>query len=202
MPKISICIPIHDTPKTAFYLSRLLKSLDEQTYKDYEVVITKEGAFARNHNAAIIKAKGEFIQMMQMDDYFFQKDSLASIVAGLQESGKQWQISACMHDIEGKICNSHHPQWTDDIYTGNNRLGSVSTLSFRRESALLMEEPLTWLVDCDLYYRLFLKYGLPNFNNYFSIVVTERPDRLTHTLSDELKQSEVQYLLSKYAKLP
>jgi len=111
-----------------------------------------------------------------------------------------WQITACMHDYDGHVTNPHIPQWTDDIYTGNNRLGSVSTLSFRRESALLFEEPLQWLVDCDLYYRLYLKYGQPHLLETPNVVITERPDRLTNTLSDALKASEVRYLIQKYGK--
>jgi len=196
---ISIAIPYHDTPDTAFYLSRLLDSLSKQTYKDHEVVITKEGAFARNHNAAITKSKGEYIQMMQMDDYFMHENALQNIVDGL-DGGAIWQISACNHNLRGMVGWPHFPEWTDDIYTGNNRLGSVSTLSFRRENALLMEEPLTWLVDVDLYYRLYLKYGLPNLLTTENIVVTERPDRLTNTLSETIKNNEVQYLISKYGK--
>lgn len=195
---ISICIPIHKTPDTAFYLSRLLHSIHEQSYKDYEIIITDEGPFARNHNAAIMRAKGEYVQMMQMDDYFAHPEALHNIVLGLQDS--IWQVSACLHDYNGQISNYHEPQWTDDIYTGNNRLGSVSTLSFRTENTLLMEEPLTWLVDCDHYYRFYLKYGKPKICTVANIIVTERPDRLTHTLSSDIKNNEVQYLISKYGK--
>lgn len=196
---ISICIPIHDTPKTAFYLSRLLKSVEEQTYRDYEIVITKEGSFARNHNAAIMKAKGEYVQMLQMDDCFAHPDALWNIVTGLMGSSP-WQITGCLHDIKGTIGNPHVPKWTDDIYTGNNRLGSVSTLSFERSKALLFEEPLTWVVDVDLYYRLYLKYGLPTINTDCGLVIDTRDDRLSTTLSSIDKQNEVEYLIRKYAK--
>lgn len=198
--KISLCIPIHDTPNTAFFLSRLLNSIHEQSYKDYEIVITKEGPFARNHNAAIMKAKGEIIQMLQMDDYLAHSEALQRIVEAFDEHiESQWGISASLHNYAGQIANPHVPEWTDDIYTGNNRLGSVSTLAMRRDSALLFEEPLSWAVDCDLYYRLYLKYGLPILVIPANIIVTERPDRLTHTLSNELKESEVQYLKNKYS---
>lgn len=204
MPKVTIAIPIHDTPKTAFYLARMMESIGEQTFKDYEIVITKEGPFARNHNAAIMKAKGEIIQMMQMDDYFAHPNALEKIVGGFNNSTSVpfWQITSCLHlmhpiEIEDNI---HHPEWTSDIYTGNNRLGSVSTLSMRRDKALLFEEPLTWLVDCDLYYRLYLKYGLPNLLNTPNVVIDTRTDRLSHTLSDQLKANEVEYLVKKYGK--
>lgn len=196
MAKVSIAVPYHDTPRTAFFLSRLFKSVDEQTYKDYEIVVTKEGNFARNHNAAIIKSKGEYIQILQMDDYFAHPDALGIIVKGLETS--KWQITACVHDVDGVICSPHTPQWTDDIYSGNNRLGGVSTLSMRRESALFFEEPLQWLVDCDIYYRLYLKYGLPTINNDKGLVIDTRNDRLTHTISSIDKQNEVSYLIAKY----
>jgi hypothetical protein len=198
-PKISICIPYHDTPDTARFLARSLKSIEEQTFKDYEIVLTKEGPFARNHNAAIMKAKGDIVQMLQMDDYFSYSTSLRTIYDSFQE-GDVWQITGSLHDVGGSIGAPHEPEWTDDIYTGNNRLGSVSTLSFRRESALLFEEPLTWVVDCDLYYRFYLKYGLPKLLTSKNVVIDTRTDRLSHTLSDELKAKEVKYLMKKYGK--
>lgn len=195
---ISLCIPYHDSPNTAFYLSRLLKSVEQQTYKDYEIILTKEGNFARNHNAAIMKAKGEYIQMFGLDDYFAHPDALKNIVEGLES--EVWQITGCWHDINGVISDPHTPLWTDDIYMGNNRLGGVSTLSMRTDKALFFEEPLQWLVDVDLYYRLYLKYGYPHINTDKGLVITERPDRLTNTISAIDKQNEISYLAAKYAK--
>lgn len=202
-PYISIAIPIHNSPKTAFFLSRLLKSLDEQTFKDYEIVITKEGEMAHNHNAAILKSKGVLVKMMQMDDYFAHPDALAEIVKvfSIQDT---WMISASTHSLTEngveKIGNPHIPSWNDEIYTGNNTLGSISTLTFRNSTRLLFEEPLTWAVDCDLYYRYYIKYGKPKINNDISVVIDVRNDRLSSTLGNELKHDEVTYLLKKYGK--
>lgn len=211
MPKISICIPYHNTEGTAGYLARALASIEIQTYKNYEIVLTNEGTFANNHNAAIQKATGEIVQMLQMDDSFAHEHALQSIVDrmypfhGGGSGGGQWYgpdpvwaISACLHNVEGEIGNPHLPQWTDDIWTGNNRLGSVSTLAFRRDKALLFEHPLTWLVDCDLYYRLFLRYGNPTIIEDYNLIIDTRPSRLSSTLSDKLKAEEVDYLTKKY----
>lgn len=210
MPRISIAIPFHDSPHSAFYLSRLLKSIAEQTLTDYEIVLTKEGSMAHNHNAAILRSKGKIIQMMQMDDYFAHPDALKEIAERFEEGVRtdnghdwgtnypKWCISACLHENNGIVGSPHTPEWTDDIYTGNNRLGSISTLAMRQGYALLFEEPLQWVVDCDLYYRLYLKYGLPKFIDNPAVVIQERPDRLTHTLSSQLKEEEVQYLKRKY----
>jgi len=194
--KVSVCIPYHDSPKSAFYLSRLLKSISEQTYKDYEVVLTKEGQMARNLNAAIIKSKGDIIQLMGMDDYFAHPDSLKNIVENFKDSS--WMITPCIHDQNGHLYNHHTPHWTDDIYTGNNRLGGIATLSMKREKALLFEEPLKWLVDCDLYYRLYLKYGFPTLSTDIGIVIGTDNDSVSATISSIDKQHEVTYLLRKY----
>ncbi len=201
MPKISVCVPFHQTEKTAFFLSRLLKTLDKQSFKDYELILTSDGPFAKNHNSAITKATGEIVQMMQMDDYFTHGDSLATIVSEFEKNpDKAWAITACMHHLGEQSHSFHMPEWTDDIYTGNNRLGSVTTLSFRRDKGLLFEEPLSWVVDCDLYYRLYLKYGLPLIIQTPNVSIDTRTDRLSHTLSDEFKASEINYLTKKYAK--
>lgn len=86
------------------------------------------------------------------------------------------------------------------MYTGNNTLGSISTLAMRRESALLFEEPLTWVVDCDLYYRLYLKYGKPILLNDLNVVIQLRDDSETNTIPDETKRAEVNYLMQKYGR--
>lgn len=201
-PYISIAIPYHDSPRTAFFLSRLLKSIDTQTFKDFEVVLTKEGEMAHNHNASILKSKGVLVKMMQMDDYFAHPNALQEIVTAFSIQDT-WMISACTHTFtEGgveKIGSPHTPKWNDEIYTGNNTLGGFSTLTFRNSTKLLLEEPLTWAVDCDLYYRYYIKYGKPKILNDINVVVDVRNDRLSSTLGDGLKHDEVTYLLKKYA---
>ena len=197
MPKVSICIPYHHTEKTAYFLTRLLKSIEEQTFKDYEIILTSEGLFAENHNAAIKKSKGEIIKILQMDDYFAHSNALQKIVDEFDEHvDKEWLISSTIH-TDGR---KHDPQWTDDIYKGNNRLGSVSSIAFRKRSLILFEEPLCWLVDCDWYYRMYLKYGFPLISKDFGVVVDVRTDRLTHTISYEVKSAEIYYLIQKYGK--
>lgn len=197
--KISICIPFHQTLKTAFFLSRLLNSIAEQTYKNYEIILTAEGKFAENHNAAIKKSTGDIVKLMQMDDYFYHENALQKIVDAFTPD-TQWLSSACLHNDGAQTFYPHYPTWSDDIYTGNNTLGSVSTLAMRRGTALLFEEPMTWTVDCDLYYRLYLKYGEPTILNDLNVVIQLREDSETNTLSDEVKQAEVIYLMKKYGK--
>lgn len=196
-PKISVCIPYHQTPDTAKFLARALDSIAKQDYKNYEIILSKEGPFAINHNAAILKATGDIVQMLQMDD-FFTGGALTRIAEAYYKDEVTWAISPSLHISGENIGNLHNPEWTDDIHTGNNRLGSVSTLSMRRDKALLFEHPLTWLVDCDLYLRLFLRYGKPTIMDAPNLIIDTRHTRLSSTLSDELKADEVNYLKKKY----
>ncbi len=50
---ISIILPIHDMKNGAYFLWRAVNSIMSQTYKDYEIIITKEGRMAENTNAGI-----------------------------------------------------------------------------------------------------------------------------------------------------
>lgn len=198
-PFVSIAIPYHDTPKTPWFLARCLASIYDQTWKDYEIVLTKEGKMAENLNAAIRKSRGEIIKIMSMDDYFSYSDSLEKIVMGFQENKDTiWQITGCLHEYGGKIGNPHKPYWTDDIYTGNNRLGSVTTLSFRKENTLFFEEPLTWMLDCDLYYRHYLFHGPPQLLTSHNVVIYQGEEQTTNKLTEELKVKEIEYLIKKY----
>jgi glycosyltransferase involved in cell wall biosynthesis len=99
LPKISICIPAYK--RTAF-LNRLLNSITEQTFKDFEVIVSDDSPdesvkelcsqFASlsiqyyknpqplgtpaNWNAAIKKSSGQWIKLMHDDDWFAGSDSL------------------------------------------------------------------------------------------------------------------------------
>ncbi|MCB0775920.1 MAG: glycosyltransferase family 2 protein, partial [Chitinophagaceae bacterium] len=99
-PLISICIPAY---KNEAYLKRLLDSIGEQSFKDFEVIVTDDSnsdairllcaryqsAFdlsyygnpsalgsPENWNESIRKANGEWIKIMHDDDWFVDKGSL------------------------------------------------------------------------------------------------------------------------------
>ena len=117
MPLISICIPAY---KRVHYLQRLLDSINLQTFKDFEVVITDDSpddsvekliagyqqkfpilyyhnAQAKgtpaNWNEGIAKANGEWIKLIHDDDWFTQPNSLA-IFAEHTKDGKKFIFSS------------------------------------------------------------------------------------------------------------
>ncbi len=121
---ISICIPAY---KRAKYLERLLKSIANQTFRDFEVIISDDspdtsiqeltGSYKTgmnifyyhntpslgtpaNWNFAISKAKGEWIKLMHDDDWFASKESL-QVFADHTKKGSKLIFSAYTNYQDG-----------------------------------------------------------------------------------------------------
>ena len=108
MPKVSICVPTYNNCDE---VAHLLQSIGEQTFFDYEVIITDDSdgneigdlvenladrrisythnarklGHIFNWNAAIKKATGAYIKIMFSDDWFTYPDSLEQYVRMLDE---------------------------------------------------------------------------------------------------------------------
>jgi glycosyltransferase involved in cell wall biosynthesis len=109
--KVSLVIPIHDMEDGAGFLWRCINSIVKQTFTDYEIVITKEGNASDNTNAGIMRARGDLIKFMHMDDYFAHEYALEEIVKAFKPNVK-WVVNG--------TDNNPNPYWTPDIMAGNN----------------------------------------------------------------------------------
>jgi len=186
-PYISIVIPIHDMQNGAFFLWRNINSIMEQTFKDYEIIITKDGKMAENTNAGIKMARGKLIKILYLDDYFAHKNALQDIVDNFKGD---WLITG--------VDNNPYPYWTDDIETGNNKLGSPSALTIRNDEPLLFDENMSYLLDCDYYKRMYERYGEPTILDGINVIMGVHEGQMTNLLKEEEKQSEFNYMLKKY----
>ena len=108
--KVSICIPAYEESEL---LRKLLDSIIEQSYTDYEVIITDDSVTSkvedvvnsydqgdrlkyyrnketkgspRNWNESIKQARGEYIKIMHHDDWFCNTDSLKKFVEIMDEN--------------------------------------------------------------------------------------------------------------------
>ncbi len=126
-PAISICIPAYRQPRL---LQRCLESIQQQHFKDVEVVITDDspddsveqvaaafrGVFPliyqhhavalgspENWNAGLKLATGRYVKIMHQDDWLAHPDSLNKYYAALENApGAQFVFSACTNvDEEG-----------------------------------------------------------------------------------------------------
>lgn len=191
---ISVCIPYYDGMENgAFFLKRAIDSVTSQSYKDYEIVLTNEGSMPVNTNAAIKRAKGDIIKILYQDDYLQTPYYLEELAAKFKGG---WLVTSCLHDDGTKLFNAHYPQWNDEIHK-TNTIGSPSVLAMENPG-LLFDEKLSWMLDADLYKRLYEKYGLPTILNDINVVIGIHPGQMTNLLSDEQKNEEVEYVTKKH----
>lgn len=197
--KISVAVPYHNTPMTGAFLARLCVSYQEQDYKEKELILTNKGNMGENHNQAIEESTGDIIKMLQMDDYLLPGALEKTAQAFLENPDKSWLITANLHFDGEKESYPHMPEWNHQIFTGRNTLGSVSTLSIRKDT-LLFNPDLKWLIDTDLYWRLYQNYGPPILLLEPTVVVSWHQGQQTNLLSNEEKQKEIELCIKKYGK--
>ncbi len=190
-PKISLIIPIHDMKGGAEFLWSSVNAIMEQSFKDYEIIIVKDGLMAANTNSGIKRARGELIKILYLDDQLAHKDALKEIVESFKG---HWLVSATN--------DNPNPHYTHDIHTGNNKLGSPSALTILNDNPLLFDEKMSWLLDCDYYRRMYEKYGEPTILNKVNVIIGKGDHQVTHLMSDEDKWKEEDYMLEKYDKTP
>lgn len=194
-PKISICIPIYEMKNKNYFLKRCLSSIFSQTFQDFEIVITEKGGMATNTNAAIMQAKGEYIKILFMDDYFAHNNALQEIVDNLD---CDWLATGCVHNDGKRLFNEHQAKWNDQIYMINT-IGSPSVITFKNDRPLLFDTGMTWMLDCDFYERMYIKYGEPKIIPDINVVIGIGEHQATSFLSELLKNNEEREMYEKYS---
>lgn len=199
MPKLSIVVPIHKEMQNGpFFLWRLMQSLMSQTFTDYELVIVQEGLMAENTNAGLLRARGELIKIIYMDDYFAHPEALQRIVEVFRPED-MWLATGCLHQSGAEIPHSpHHPEYTQDIHLGNNRIGSPSVITLRNKGVLLFDEKLSFLLDCDLYRRYHDMYGPPRLIKDLNVVIGLGEHQTSNVMPSQEKLQEFEYMKGKY----
>lgn len=202
---ISICIPAYSMMGCGVAMLReLLESVSLQTFRDFEVVISYDGAIkdadlaslatvsggrvvqgkegaAANLNNAIDHAKGGIIKPMFQDDKFMEPDSLQKIADAMKHS--EW--IACTSHNEGLENYDHVPyvhKTLARLREGENTYGSPSAMAWHRND-LRFDENLKWLFDCEFYARMCEKYGTPRFVDT-PIFIRQWEGQATRTLCD------------------
>lgn len=188
-PKLSICIPFHWMENWPFFLDRCLKSIEKQTFTDYEVVLIKHSSMPITSNRTIESAKGEIIKMLYMDDYLADENALQHLIDGWRGG---WAASGCIHNDGSAISNAHFPVWSEEVLKGQNTIGSPSVVAFTNTGQFLFDERMSWMLDLDLYRDLYDRFGKPTIINYLDIGIGIGSHQQTHLLTNEEKQREVE----------
>lgn len=215
--RFSIVIPTWEQyGKGSFFLTQLLESIKSQTLNDYEVVISdhsvnddinnicknydtldilylrnenKRGNSPYNLNFGLRHAKGEIIKVMFQDDFFINPSSLELISEEFKNNNCKWLVNGCCHTTDSvNFYRYMLPTWNDKINEGVNTISSPSVLSFVNKNISYFDENLTMLMDCDYYYSLYKRYGLPSFLNEYLIANTSHDYQISKMYDKNLEE--------------
>ena len=123
-----------------------------------------------------------------MDDYFTNDKVVENIVN--EYHIHNWLING--------VSNHKEPFYSGDIYSGNNTLGGLSSISFRKDSFIPFNEDLVWLFDCDWHKQMYDKFGLPKIINGDLVTIEEGNGQATNSITYEVKRSEKIKMINKY----
>jgi dTDP-4-dehydrorhamnose reductase len=230
-PFFSITIPAYGyNGKGSEFLEHSLKIISNQTFKDYEVIISDHstdntikdicdrwkdklniihffnergrGIISPNINECMKNCNGEWIKILFQDDFIFDKNSLQKQYDYIKRNTNLiWFFTQFYHSNDGvNYYNHYYPRWNSTVWTGNNTLGCPSGLTLKNNDLIFFDENLNWLMDCDFYQRMFLKYGEPSVLNEITVVNRTWGSRLTDTIPQSLKDKEFNILKLKYDK--
>jgi hypothetical protein len=192
-PLISVCIPIWGIQgKGIDYLEYSFNILAQQTFKDFEVVLSdhsednyleiyvdnwKEylnivyvkcnegrGIISPNLNNAIRHCNGEYIKILFQDDFLYDENSLQIVADYLSKKEIKWLLTGCTHTTDMiTIYKSMIPFYHDRIYEGINTISCPSVLTIKNDNdKLSFNEELKWIMDVEYYKRCYDKFGEPD----------------------------------------
>lgn len=216
-PLVSICIPTyHANGEQERILRRLIKSVNEQTYPNIELVISDQNALpekeslihklvdskvkvkyltfqdnsgisAHNTNNAILNASGDYIHILNHDDFYYHATALSEMVAKLEETGRGWLATACMHTNanETVIERLHTPYWPGErsMVEGANHIGCPSVVLYRKSLNLRCDPNVIYGMDCDMWIQLFRASGEPAVLPSVVVVIRMWPTQFTNKIN-------------------
>jgi hypothetical protein len=228
-PFFSITIPTYGyNGKGSEFLEHSLKIISNQTFKDYEVIISDHsiddtilnvvkswesvidikylknengrGIISPNINNAMKHSNGVWIKVLFQDDFLYDNQSLENQYKFIiKNTSMKWFMTRFFHSNDGKTYyRLYHPVWNDHVWAGNNTMGCPSGLTLLNDDLIYFDEGLNWLMDCDYYQRLFIKYGEPKILDGITTVNRTWGSRLTDTIPQSLKDKEFNILKLKY----
>jgi hypothetical protein len=145
-----------------------------------------------NINNALQKCKGDYIKILFQDDFLNSNQSLYLLNKHITNNPDViWLAHGCNHSHDGIYLHSKHlPKWNEDIFLGKNTIGSPSTICIKNFDIPLFDENLKWMMDCDWYEKLNIKYGNPSILMDDIVTIRLWESQLTNTLTNEYKIQE------------
>ena len=228
-PFFSIAIPCYEmSGRGGDFLNFSLDKIYYQDFKDFEVVISdhslnndvfdsynswkykldikyirceeKKGNSSYNINNAIKNCNGKWIKILFQDDFLYHEKSLSGIKDHIKDS-TVWLATASEHTKDGyNYYYPFMPKWNEKIKEGINTISSPSVITIKKGLDILFDENLIWLMDVDYYYRIWEKYGEPEYIKKINIVNRVWENSISNTLLASIKRKEIKIITEKYGK--
>ena len=230
--KISVCIPTYEAKgKGVFFLEKNLNGILAQTYSNFEIIISDHsvndeieryvtslnnyrikyfrykdyiGKPAYNTNNAINNSTGDYIKIMNQDDYIESNDFFEKSIE-LLNGGYRWVLANFKH-LDYTNNRFFRPITPSLIGDGRHLLDGINTVGCPSVGLIpkgeFIDENVTYMIDCDLWYRMFVKYGPPGFiKDEYPIVIGAGSHNLTEQLKNEMNsmmERDKEYCKNKY----
>ena len=162
MPKISIAIPAYVKDESDLsYLKESFDKIDEQSFGDYEVVVSDNSSndfvknlcdeyrdkfsiiykknlehigMSANSNVAMDLCSGEYIKILHCDDFLFSSNALKIVVDALDNSNNYWLVNGFNHTYDSvNFFDVRIPKYPDHLLIGNNLLGCPTNVTIRND---------------------------------------------------------------------
>lgn len=226
--RFSICIPVWEQHGYGLqYLKYLIYSINVQTFKDYEIIISdhsknldifnycskelkkdcnltyikyneKYGNGVSNLNNALKSANGEIIKIMFQDDFMFDKRCLEKFDKIFKNENNEWAVCGFNHTIDGiNFERFMVPFWNDKLLEGINTISSPSVIAFRNKNIELFDENLTMLMDVEYYYRMKKLHGFPIIITDCMVTNRNHENQISNKYIGSLEE-EIKYCKEKY----
>jgi dTDP-4-dehydrorhamnose reductase len=178
-----------------------IKKWDDKLDIKYVKNDVGRGVISPNINNAMSLCNGEWIKVLFQDDFLYNNESLDIQYNFIKNSDKNinWLMTKFYHSNDGiTFYRLYNPVWNDRIWTGHNTMGCPSGMTIKNNNLIYFDIELNWLMDCDYYQKMFLKYGQPYILNEITVVNRTWGNRLTDTTPQSLKDKEFNILKERY----
>lgn len=162
---------------------------------------TSRGSSSSNLNFAFQHSRGEVIKILFQDDFLVSNSALSSVFKLFSGTSVAWAAVGFTHTADGRsFFGDRIPRYNSLIHYGRNTMSSPSTIAIRRESWLDFDPRLRWLMDVELYKRVYDKYGLPHIIPEVLVSNGVGPHQVSASLINPLtKIQEFIYVTAKHS---
>lgn len=217
MDTFGVCIPCHvESEADLELLTRALKSIESQTRKPLEIVLSDDTSnglnlepllksfanlnlrilknnlnrgIANNSNHGVLDLGTEWIHVLHQDDWLASESVYETILdyLSIQNLKNKWIVLGGIHEDNSEII----PKWNDSILFGFNTIGGPSCLITRKSDFINFDPRFTMLVDVKNFSDYFIKYGHPAILESPVISYGDPKNRVSRNITAREYQNEI-----------